>query len=234
MLEYQGGGVERYDECYRALLTQLPGVFAAGIRMDEENNLREIHILASSERNPKQISRDVQSALFAAYGLDIDHRIISIAQLSENPIQSPPEPEQEPISKGIIESHRLRCKAISHQMDEDGYTIKVVLQHDGQDYEGMDQCQHSINQRLMATVQATINAVHAFFGGNKIYHPVVVQCVQVGGIPVVVTVIEFMEERGSCFLVGSSKQTEDGVVGVVKATLDALNRSIEKIAFSSR
>ena len=87
MSEYQGSGVERY-ECYRALLIQLPGIFAAGIRMDEENNLREIHILASSERNPKQISRDIQSALFAAYGLDIDHRIIR-SKVLRNPSKTP-------------------------------------------------------------------------------------------------------------------------------------------------
>lgn len=228
MSEYQSGG-ERNDECYRTLLTQLPGVFAAGVRMDEDDHLREVHILASSERNPKQISRDVQSALFAAYGLDVDHRIISIAQLSENPVQSLPEVEPESATRSA-QSHRLRCKAISHSMDENGYSIRVVLQYDGQDYEGMDQCQHSLNQRQMATVQATIHAVHAFFGGNKVYHPVVVQCVQVGGIPIVVTVIEFMDERGPSFLVGSAKQTEDGIIGVVKATLNALNRSIEKIA----
>jgi hypothetical protein len=35
--------------------------------------------------NAKQIVRDVQAALSAAYALDVDHRIISVAQLPVDP-----------------------------------------------------------------------------------------------------------------------------------------------------
>jgi hypothetical protein len=66
------------EEC-RALLNRLPGVFAAGIRTGSEGEINEIHVLASSSRNPKQMARDIQSALLAAFALDVDHRFISIA-----------------------------------------------------------------------------------------------------------------------------------------------------------
>ena len=78
-------GVHKYDadQC-RAILSNLPDIFAAGLRFDDDQ-LVEIHVLASIERSPKQISRDIQSALFATYGIEVDHRIISIAQLPEDP-----------------------------------------------------------------------------------------------------------------------------------------------------
>ena len=53
---------------------------------------------------------------------------------------------------------------------------------------------------------------------------------QIDGIPVVVALLEHTEETDPCFLIGSSRQTEDGVV---RATLDALNRNIEKSELSS-
>ena len=69
---------EERAEAYRALLAELPGVFAAGLRSDGDGVPAEIHILAAMDRNPKQIVRDVQSALFAAYGLEIDLSLIHI------------------------------------------------------------------------------------------------------------------------------------------------------------
>ena len=42
----------------QALLAQLPGVFASGIRLDQ-GEMVEIHILASASRSAKQIVRDV-------------------------------------------------------------------------------------------------------------------------------------------------------------------------------
>ncbi|MDQ4025924.1 MAG: hypothetical protein M3217_10635 [Actinomycetota bacterium] len=63
----------------------------------------EIHIVASASRSPKQVVRDVQSLAAAAYGLPIDHRIVSVVQLedSEPPpppstIKLDPEPQPEP------------------------------------------------------------------------------------------------------------------------------------------
>lgn len=71
--------VGNVEHC-QALLAQLPGVFASGIRLDQ-GEMVEIHILASASRSAKQIVRDVQSAIFAVYGVEVDHRIISVAQL---------------------------------------------------------------------------------------------------------------------------------------------------------
>jgi len=63
------------------LLTALAGVVSARIVRDETGRMVEVHILADHELHPKQIVRNVESALSAGLGIHIDRRIISVAQL---------------------------------------------------------------------------------------------------------------------------------------------------------
>jgi hypothetical protein len=46
---------------------------------------REVHVLASSGKPPKQVVRDIQSLAMASYGLALDHRIVSVVQLDDAP-----------------------------------------------------------------------------------------------------------------------------------------------------
>ncbi|MGQ0561670.1 MAG: hypothetical protein ACT443_07335 [Gemmatimonadota bacterium] len=63
------------------LLTALAGVVSARAVADELGRLCEIHILASPDLHPKQIVRNVESALSAGLGVIVDRRIVSVAQL---------------------------------------------------------------------------------------------------------------------------------------------------------
>lgn len=63
------------------LLTALAGVVSARAVADDIGRLCEIHILASPDLHPKQIVRNVESALSAGLGVIVDRRIISVAQL---------------------------------------------------------------------------------------------------------------------------------------------------------
>lgn len=63
------------------LLTALAGVVSARAVTDEGGRICEIHILAGPDLHPKQIVRNVESALSAGLGLVIDRRIVSVAQL---------------------------------------------------------------------------------------------------------------------------------------------------------
>ena len=63
------------------LLTALGGIVSARAVADESGRLAEIHVLASPEFHPKQIVRNIESALSAGLGVIVDRRIISVAQL---------------------------------------------------------------------------------------------------------------------------------------------------------
>ena len=65
-------------------IRRLRDVEGVSVRV-EGNEIREIHVVTRSERHGKLISRDVQTVLRVALGVDIDHRVVSVAPLSESP-----------------------------------------------------------------------------------------------------------------------------------------------------
>lgn len=64
------------------LLSRLAGVLGVNVAVDADGRIREIHVLADPRLQPKQVVRNVESALRAGLGIDVDRRIISVAQLS--------------------------------------------------------------------------------------------------------------------------------------------------------
>src|SRR4051812_23792665 len=68
------------DADVEQLLTGLAGVISARVVTNTNGRLDEIHILASDHLHPKQIVRNVESALTAGFGITVDRRIISVAQ----------------------------------------------------------------------------------------------------------------------------------------------------------
>jgi hypothetical protein len=64
-----------------ALLASLAGILSAHVVTGSDGRIVEIHILAAAELHPKQVVRNVESALSAGFGIEIDRRIVSVAQV---------------------------------------------------------------------------------------------------------------------------------------------------------
>jgi hypothetical protein len=67
----------------------------------------EIHVLSSPMLNPKQVVRNVESALSAGLGIVIDRRIVSVAQIRRDAIDTvgePDEPEPPPAVLAPVET----------------------------------------------------------------------------------------------------------------------------------
>lgn len=62
------------------LISTLPGVLSVRIVPGFSGDIEEIHVLATSEYVPKNMVRNIESALIAQLGLKINHRKVSIAQ----------------------------------------------------------------------------------------------------------------------------------------------------------
>jgi hypothetical protein len=78
-------GVRRAEN----LLTSLEGILSARVVTTPLGEVSEVHILAQAGLQPKQLVRNIESALLAQLGLKIDHRKISIAQTAEmKPIEA--------------------------------------------------------------------------------------------------------------------------------------------------
>lgn len=65
------------------LLRTLPGVISARIVSSDSGAVEQIHVLTTSEFTPKQIVRNIESALIAHLAMRVDHRKISVATTSE-------------------------------------------------------------------------------------------------------------------------------------------------------
>jgi hypothetical protein len=65
------------------LLTSLEGILSARVVTTPLGDVSEVHILAQAGLQPKQLVRNIESALLAQLGLKIDHRKISIAQTAD-------------------------------------------------------------------------------------------------------------------------------------------------------
>ncbi|NLI22681.1 MAG: hypothetical protein GX418_14180 [Clostridiales bacterium] len=218
------------NDLYRSLLLKLPDVFAASILMDGEDTVREVHIVAGLSRNPKLISRDVQSALLAAFGLKVDHRVISIAQLAVNPFEAREQAEDSPQPASAEVGIRIQCMEVATRVEEKRYHVSVRLRHGEREFAGEAGCRNTATQCMRAAVQATVSAVHGLLGVEDLFTVVAAQSATVGGTLIALTLLEYSCARENRLLIGAAPQGEDTAVGFVKSTLDAMNRSLAIIA----
>ena len=70
------------ETLWQELICRLEGVQAAKVVFAENGMPCEIHVLAGPEKSAKSLVRDIQSALTAQFGVQVDHRIISVAPVS--------------------------------------------------------------------------------------------------------------------------------------------------------
>jgi hypothetical protein len=68
-------------------LSQVAEIRAARIVSSDEGVIQEIHVLALPSKSPKQLVRDIESTIMAQFGITIDHKKVSIAQLGRESVQ---------------------------------------------------------------------------------------------------------------------------------------------------
>ena len=78
-------GIKRVEN----LITGLTGVLSARVVVTPLGEVSEVHVLTRSDLQPKQVVRNIESALMAQLGFKIDHRKISVAQTADvRPIEA--------------------------------------------------------------------------------------------------------------------------------------------------
>ena len=87
-------------------LTQITGVRAVRIVASNDGRIEEVHVLGLPGKAPKQLVRDIESTLQALYGIAIDRRKISVAQigLAEEPAPAEPVEDAPPAEEPQVAS----------------------------------------------------------------------------------------------------------------------------------
>ena len=208
-----------------ALLSKIPGVFSANVSEDELGDIAEIHILASTRRNAKQISRDVQSAIAAAFHREVDHRPISIAQIDSTAYAGVDDCR-------MRQAARLRYAGMNVSMRDGRRVYEVRLTREDTDYTGEASCPNSPHQKRRAVAEATIRALESALSLDGELSLVAVHNSDIAGVPIIVCAIECPETRDGRLLIGAAHcmRDDDEAECVVRATLDALNRFCGRLA----
>lgn len=202
------------------MLRLLPGIFAVRFLADEKGEaLEAIHVLAHSARNAKQVVRDIQAALSAAYGLDVDHRIISVAQMPVNPLL---EERTEDAADPPVPA-RVQYSGLGYEESASRCTVRVTLQYAGMSYRGEATGGAGVKWKDHLAAQATVNAVNQLLGEDA-YALTCVQRVQTPAALLAVALVQNQEEEK--VLTGAAAMEEGSLHGVVRSTLDAMNRNL--------
>lgn len=193
-------------------INQIPDILSSKIMLDERGNIEEVHIVAIAGRGPKQISRDVQSTMIAKYGLEVDYKKISIAQIR---------------SKQDVESdYRFSIGAIGYVIIDNIVEIRVVLKKGDQEIESVVSGINSRSNIQRLVVQATLECVHNIIGCNDVFIFEDIKRVQLTNNEAFLIAITYISKYGEEQLVGSALVKKDDYESIVKATLDAVNRKM--------
>jgi hypothetical protein len=193
-------------------LARLPSVNA--IRLAAEGDqIREVHVLASPDKAPKQVVRDVQTLALARFGIGLDRRIISVVQIGPDRIDAA---DDRPAIKGV------------HEIPEGARTtVAVTLAWHGEDYVGTATGPAAPSARLRLVGEAAVAAVESILVDEALVLDSVGSPV-IGMRTVMVAVIVSTGETGESVSVGSAISQGDDSEATVRAVLDALNRKISR------
>lgn len=200
---------ERVLEMQRELC-KIQGVKSAKLVRNGSGEIVECHVLATSKRHPKQISKDVQSVLAASFEYLIDHRIISVAQLDNESIQE------------IIP--RIIYKSVDVVKVGQMLTATVACKLQELDYEGQYTGVATKNGDYRTVAEATLESVrchlkedeHIILEGYRVQ--------EVGGLSIANVVLTFVRGKKEHPLVGTAIVSNHVHDAYVRSVFDALNR----------
>ncbi len=195
-------------------LKKIPGV--TGVKVVGQDQPSEIHVLASHDRSPKQVVRDVQSLAAAGFGVSIDHRIVSVVQV------------QDPPSGNGARPPRILIERIEVSKGRESDWVKVVLSHpEGSTTEGSCTAGGTRGARGKAAVIAALRALDPSFAERHASVDLESLSIQRIEMQEAVCVRAVFYEGGvGLSLIGTAVVEDDIATASIKALLQALNRKL--------
>jgi len=212
-------GVRRAEQ----LLQSLEGILSARIVTTPLGEVSEVHVLAQAGLQPKQLVRNIESALLAQLGLKVDHRKISIAQTAETrPLAA--------VAEGPVAVRAAGQRAllfdrvvVAPSPRPHRITIGVTLCFEDRIETAEEEAPDAPKARLEAAARATLAVLERLVPGCAM---------AVEGVKVVsaferefvMVAVRSLGGRDSLFLTGTAEVREGAERAAVLAALDATNR----------
>lgn len=211
------------------LISSLTGVLGARVVATPLGEVTEVHVLTAGDVQPKQVVRNIESALMAQLGLKLDHRKISVAQTADiRPIEPAAE---EPVSRpaGVAGGRRLVLfQRLEVRPSARPQRVEVVVRVEGggRVAEGVAEGGDMQRNRVEAAARATVVALEGLFED-----PVVVvegaKLVEAFDKTFCLVALHGFSGRESWLLTGACEVRHSAERAAVLAVLDATNRWAE-------
>jgi hypothetical protein len=195
-----------------SIVCRLRDVIAVSVVADEKGDVAEVHVLTGSGRSPKQVVRDVESAVMARLGIAIDHKKISIAQVEDGAPR--------------YDHTRLKFSDVSISLNGSRTEATVRMIKDGAVYCGSASGTGSPTSQMKLIAGATLRAIEDSGLGDASLVLEDACETAAGGRRIAVVVVNLITDRGEDLLSGSAVIKQDVWKAVVNATLDAVNRRL--------
>lgn len=209
-------------------LCRIPAVTAVRIVDDQIGRPLEVHVLATLEKHPKQLVRDIQSVAMASFGLDLDRRIISVVQLEggfgdEAVVDGPggasaPRGNRVLIERIDVASHGVRTR------------VQVTLSQGGEvaSAETEGSIAASAQHRLVA--HATLEALRRLSPAADCADVEMASVARLGNRDAALASVVFAVPPFEEAVCGSAVVRESGAPdAVARAVLDACNRRLPRL-----
>lgn len=174
------------------LIATLQSVVSARIVAGENGVIDAVHVLVTGELTPKQVVRNIESALMAHLGMKVDHRKISVAATSARPTPATP-------AAGVattemtteMEKQRVATMTGRHLYFEDveirgsrtkGSTCRVTLRRGDQSWVGEADGVESTRARIELAARAALAAIKQFEGNRRAWELAGVKKIEAFGV----------------------------------------------------
>ena len=206
------------------LLGELTGVVSARIVADTEGKIEEVHVLTDSSMSPKQTVRNVESALLAQLGIEVDHRKVSVAQTQGTDAAAAGKilgiGQITGVRRYMFEGYEFERKMPQH------IVCRVRLRLDDREYVGVAEGTDIERGRLNAAAEAVLSALEKAEEEAVGFALDGIKLIEVFDLPVVVSAVYGLSGRTRTYLAGAAPVTESAEHAAILATLKATNRWI--------
>jgi hypothetical protein len=206
---------------YCELIEKLDGVLNVKFVGNEKDDIVELHVLASKSIHPKQLVRNIESALLSKFDYTIDRKIISIAQIE---------------SELYISPERIRFLALNLRYTSNSeVVINVELQKDGETFSSSESVNAADTDIKTAVANATLSSVHKYLNNKNIFKIVKIQSQVLCDKEIIISIVNCHENKASDeLLVGVCMVSSDPNIATVKSVLNTINREIELLLYNNK
>ncbi len=204
-------------------LCRLGGVLAVRVVGDRNGRPVEVHVLSDHSKPAKQTVRDVRAVAQTVFGLELDHRIVSVAQLDNSGSVESVQAAASPTERRVrvvtvrVDSHEVRA------------TVEVALALGEREYSGYAEGSVAAIARPHLVATATLDALRHLEPGADAVHLASADITKTGKARVALVTVVFVEPPLELLVSGSAVVRRGRDDAVVRAVLDATNRRVSRL-----